>query len=376
MTTPLLSMPPRTPMKYFLPLLLLLLPQVAHAQSASALLAGQRQPLQVTVVPVYQAYTLYEQTTTEISVPVTLFVPIRRNWGVSVRAAWAQVSGDGVTDLSGITDAQTYVSYYQPLGKGSIVLGMGLNLPSGKQQLTQEEFATLALLSRNAYNFQTPSFGLGLGFSPSFTLAYPIGEGLAVGVGAAYQYRGGFVPLENMPDPYDPGDEILVTGGFDARLSRTVSLVADVTYTMYDIDTVGEAEVFEAGDKLVTTVQLRHRGVRTQSWLLARYRSRAKSSLAVAEGTLVEEAEKVLPNQADVMAGFRTVLAPSFAVGLRAEVRHFDETMALPGVQTIYGLGGTVEVIATPQLRIPARFVYQGGDISGIEVGVGLHVRL
>ena len=281
------------------------------AQPASVPLAGQRQPFQVSVYPAYQSLTQGEQTITQLSVPLEAYLPLGRKGGLSLRTAWAQVQGDGLADLSGLTDAQGYLSFYQPLGRGSVVVGLGVNLPSGQRELTRDEFATQVLLSRNEYDFQTSSFGLGLGLSPGLTVAVPLGEAVVVGIGGAYQYHGAFEPLENMPEAYKPGDELLVTGGLDIRLTQALSWAADVTYTTYRPDEVGEAEVFEAGNKLVGAAQLRYRSRTVQSWLYARYRSRAKNSLAAADSALVEEVVKSLPDQVEVFAGVRTRLASS-----------------------------------------------------------------
>jgi hypothetical protein len=253
---------------------------------------------------------------------------------------------------------------------------VGVNLPSGKQALTQEEFETLTLLSRNQYDFQTPSFGLGLGVSPGLTLAFPLSEAVVIGLGAAYQYRGDFEPLEDMPDTYRPGDELLITGGLDVRFGLAVSFSADVTYATYRADQLGIEEVFAAGDKVLVGGQLRYVGRLNQFRLAARYRSRARNSLAAAGGTLVEEDEKMFPDEIEVFTDHRTRLAGFLYGSVLGEARFYNETLLLPDLRALYGAGLGLELAVSPHVHFPAWFLYQFGDLTGLEAVFGLRARL
>ena len=70
------------------------------------------------------------------------------------------------------------------------MLNLGANLPSGKSEVTPEEFVTLSVISQSLFNFRTPSLGQGLGYTPGLTVAFPLGNQLALGLGVAYQRRG------------------------------------------------------------------------------------------------------------------------------------------------------------------------------------------
>lgn len=372
-------------MKRFVPLLITLaLPGLAVAQPTSfepqgqTVLAGQRRPTQISIMPLYQQFEDDDVELTEVSAAFFLFVPIGRNLGMGLRAygGTAEVTGISTSDatepesISGLADAQVTLSYYQPVGSGSVVANVAVNLPTGQQQLTPMEFLTVAFISQNLYGFQVPSFAQGFSVAPSLTIAFPLGEQVAGGLGVSYNYRDTFEPLENMEDAYDPGDEVLLTGGFDVRFTPQTTFSADASYALYQADEIGEQEVFQAGDKTVVSAQLRHAMGRSDLWLFGRYRSRAKNDLLNGDELILEE-ERTTPNEIEAMGRFTFPAGQRLAVGLLAEARIFDETPVFEAA-SVFGGGLAPTLVVSPSVRIPARFLYFGGDVTGFEVGVGL----
>ena len=82
----------------------------------------------------------------------------------------------------------------------------------------------------------------------------PVGDALVVGAGVAYQYRGQFAPRENASE-YDPGEELLVTGGLDYKLSPRAAVSADLTYATYGEDDWGGVKL-SAGSRVTATAQV------------------------------------------------------------------------------------------------------------------------
>ena len=357
----------------FLILSVLLAAGAVQAQPAETYVAGQRQPTHITLLPIYQQFDDGNLQLSEFSVPLTAFFPVRRDLGVSLRVGQASARADNLESISGLTDVQLTATYARPVGTGSVVLGLGVNLPSGTQELTAQEFETLALVSLNVFGFQVPSFGRGPGLAPSVTWAQPVSETFVVGLGVAYQLRGAFDPRDDLTGSYDPGDELLLTGGFDARLAPGTSLSGDVTYTRYTTDTVGDAEVFETGDKIVVTAQLRRAMGFHTLWVLGRLRTRSAGDVLVTGQPV--EAEKFNPDVTEVRGQYRHRVSPRLFVAVHAQARFFEALPTLPQTN-VFGAGLAPEFVLSRQVRLPVRATYYFGDLTGFEVGGGLALRL
>jgi len=344
------------------------------AQESALYLSSQQPPVRISAGVLYQQYAEDGGDIAELSIPVALFVPVGRSLAFSVIASQATATGDTLETVSGISDAQVGLSYYQRVGQSSVVVSFGVNLPSGKRELTQQEFETSIFLSQHFYNFRVPGFGQGFNIAPGIVWAFPVGEGVVLGVGASYQRKGGYKPQDGMADDYDPGDEVLLTGGLDYRVSPTANVSADVTYTIYGGDVLGDADVYQTGDKLTATVQwlgyLRANELR----LVARYRSQAKSSRPAVVDT-TDKALRTLPAQVLLLGAYRHQLSPRISLGVLAQGRLFGETDVFES-RTLFDVGLAPAVALSDQVTLRTRFLYTLGDFTGFEAGAGLDVAL
>ncbi len=354
-------------------LLMLALAAEAIAQDDALYLSSRQQPIRISIGALYQSYTEDDSTLSEVSIPLAVSVPLGRNLGVSLIASQASASGDAVESLSGVSDAQVGLSYYQQIGQGSVVVSLGVNLPSGKSELTPQEFETAIFLSQHFYNFRVSGFGQGFNVSPGVVVAFPVSENAVFGVGASYQLKGAYTPIEGMDD-YDPGDEILLTGGFDYRAGPTTNFSADVTYTIYGSDTFGDADVFSAGDKVTATAQWLRYIRANELRFVARYRSISKSSRPAVVGVAGEEL-RTLPAQVFLRGVYRHRLNPTFTLGVLAQARLFDETDNFSS-KTLFDVGLMPEVALSNNTALRLRFLYTLGDFTGFEAGGGLAFEL
>jgi hypothetical protein len=334
-----------------------------------------RQSSSMNIMPLYQRWTVKGgESFAEFSTPVFVYLALSPYMSLGLRGSQANADGDKRQELSGFTDTQIDFNYH--LEQLNLILTLGLNLPSGKKELTPAEFATSSLLGLNFYNFQVPNFGQGLNVSPGFSWAWPVHENVVIGLGASYQYKGQFKPLANMAVNYDPGDEILLTGGIDLRLPQNMALSADIIFTTYGTDKRGAKPVFAAGDRAVTTAQFRYYFQYNELWFVARYRSKTKNSLVVG-GELVPEKKKTTPDHLEVLGLFRRRFSEKFYNGFLVEGRFYERTAAYAALN-IFGAGLAPEILLSSNLKIPLRFKYllgkqKGGpDILGIEAGAGL----
>jgi len=343
----------------------------ATARQTNVSLASGRQPVRGSVTAVYQSYDDDGFKASELSIPISISAPLGSNITMSLHAAQMSVSGD-LVKLSGISDTQVILSYARRAGNGSFVFSLGASLPTGKSDLTQEEFTTVILISQRAFDFRVPSLGQGFGIAPSLTYAVPVGAGTALGLGASYQVRGAYKPFDTLTEDYTPGNEILLTGGVDTRIDARSALSFDVSHSIYAADQLGGVEVYEAGGK--TTISAMYRNVVgfNEFRLVGTYRTRAKSS-ELSGGELVTAGSRTLPNQFNLLASYRKRVQEDFEVTALAEGRMFDKT-SLYEKRSMVDLGLVPSYRLSPEATLVGRFVYTLGTITGLEAGAGVSV--
>ncbi len=334
-------------------------------------LTSQRQPLRIVVQPMYQYFEDTDRGITEWSVPLRATIPLREDLQLSLRGSFASATGDGLATVSGLSDAQASLSYVRPVGDGSVILSAGVNAPTGKQELTLSEFATATLLSQNFFDFRVPGFGQGLGLATGATWAVPVGEDVVLGLGGSFRYQGGYTPVEGMTEDYTPGNEVLITGGLDYRLSRTSALSGDVSFTIYGTDQLGDVDRFEAGNRFAAAVQYRRDQGYSTLRVLARYEGREKSTLP-AVGTGSAQELQLLPSEGAVRGVFTTRLGETADLEVWAGGRMFGETDAFDQ-KVLAVIGLMPQWAASDQLTLAPRIAYTGGDITGLEGGLMIY---
>jgi|GEM_PF-696062 hypothetical protein len=353
-------------------LLMSVWPQKAEAQANQISLSASRMPIKATMSAYYQQYNDGEKIINETSFPVSLMVPLSTKLSLGIWTSHASIGGDKIASLSGVADTQLLVSYVASVGNGSLVVSLGANLPSGKIELTTPEFDTAILLSQTAFNFRVPSYGHGFGLSPTLTWAIPVSSNLVLGLGAAYQHRSGYKPLEDFEDDYTPGNEILITAGFDSRISSNTALSLDVTHSLYEADKIGEVEIFDSGNKTVVTAMIRRVTGFNELRLIMAYRTRAKSS-ELAGTELVTQEQRTVPNELVGRLSYSMRLNSTYTTTWVLGARSYDET-AFYGSRQLVDIGVEPYVRLSDKMSLATRFIYTLGSIDGFEGGLGLVV--
>ncbi len=310
----------------------------------------------------------------EVSFPVSAYVPVNHSLGINFRTNQATVSGDGLTTLAGFTDSQIGFSYYmRSLGA---VFNLGLNIPSGKKELTLDEYSTSYLISFNHFNLYSPNFGQGLNVSPGLNWAHQLSEKFVIGLAASYQYKGDFKPVDFITEAYKPGDEITLNAGLDFTINETGTLSADIIYTSYFSDKIEGEDVFASGDKYVGYLHYqKYMGFNYLS-VIARFRSKAKNSIPVL-GKLVEEVEKSSPNQYELYGSYRMRMNNKTYMTFAGELRIYEETGVYSGVYLL-SAGLAPQYKLTPVMTLNGRIKIlrgsysTGQNLTGYELGVGL----
>jgi hypothetical protein len=349
---------------------------LVQAQQPSALYAdAERQPIRISMEGIYQTYSDDGEDISEVSVPLSFRLPFGDNIALSLQTNYAAVSGSDIETVSGIGDVQAVASYFQPVGAASLVFSLGLNATTGNSALTFEEFRASTLAGQTAYDLRVPTFGQGIRVVPAVTYAFPVGERVALGLGAAYQYRGPYEPLEDLPDTYDPGEEVLLTAGADLEVTPTSSVSIDFSFGLNSADTFGREgreQSFEPGNSVSVTGQylllLGFHEIRA----VGRYRTRGAAELPDA----AVDAETAVPNQIQFFTDARFALTPTFDLGARARVRLYGESAIFGESLTLFDLGLLPALMVSDRVGLTGRFVYTLGSFSGFTAGGGLRFAL
>ncbi|CAN0573927.1 unnamed protein product, partial [Laminaria digitata] len=224
------------------------------------------------------------------------------------------------------------------------------------------------------YGFCVPVLGQGLNISPGITVAYPLGDNVVGGVGFSYQLKGSFKPVVNMIDSFTPGNEMMITGGFDFRLADSWALSTNVSYVMYQADELGSTSVFESGAQTVAVLQvLGNVGGSNQMRVIARYRTKAKSTLPAGDQFIT--APRTIPEQFQVLGSYTLSIQENLNASLIGRVRHYQDTDFF-ATKTLFDVGASPEVAFSESVSAVMRFVYTFGSFPGVEIGGGLAFSL
>ncbi|RMH76794.1 MAG: hypothetical protein D6681_21310 [Calditrichaeota bacterium] len=339
----------------------------------------------IQVTPLSQSWSIdyggRETNLWEVSTGVRMRYFPHRNLSLSLRGALGATGGDP-REIRGPGDLQLDVTWHAR--SRHLVMGVGINLPSGKKALLPEEFQTSVLLSNTVFRFQVPNFGQGVQVSPHLTWATPLSENVVFGMGAAFKFSGPYRPRSTDSLDYDPGEELLLTAGFDLRLGPAAYLSGDAIVNFYTTDRLGDRDLLSPGPKLTAFLQYRQHFGFHELWLLARYRSRSRN-----EWIPTSEEFRALPNYGEVVGRFRARLHPMLSVGFLGEARFYgpvDPNMrgTLIGdlsEGSLFGIGLLPQISLTRRIALPLRVKYLKGNfrndlsLTGWEAGIGLAVQ-
>ncbi len=362
-------------MRHLLLLTLALLFALPVAAQPEALYIGrERRPLQVSVGGLYQRVWDGDQTLSQVSSPLYVFAPLTRSVGLSLASGPASTTGDGVASIGGLSDLQMAASYHRLIGSSSVVASLSANLPVGREGLTAEEFQTSQLIGRNAYAFRTPSYGQGFNIAPAVIFAFPLSETWAGGIGVSWNRRGAYEPADGLSDSFDPGDEVMLTAGADYRLTNRSALSGDLVYTLYGADKLDGETAFQAGNKIVGTLQFLLRRARDESRVVARYRTRARSDYLTG-GSLQSGAGRALPDEYLLRASYTRSPYPWLRASAYTQARLYAKIEAEPE-RTLLDIGLSPRFRLSDGFWLSTEAAFTAGSFSGFAAGMGIMAEL
>lgn len=338
---------------------------------------------ELVVAPAYQHV---DDETTQLdawSTRMQLTVPVLARTMVQGRIQYGLTTGETpsqvLSTVQGFTDLQLRVQHVERIRQGQLVLEVDADLPTGAEGLTARELRTTIQTSQRPYGFRVPTFGQGWAVAPSVTWAMPLSTDLAIGMGVAGRYRGGYRPLASSTADYVPGHEVEVRLGADYRLSNASTVALDGTATYITPDTESGETRFDA--KYTAAVRAQYmwqrdeQAVRVQaryeSWPESRYRPVLLTDDRVGTGAPVTR--KVLPSVWQSVAGYTRTIAGPLGIGLRTSLAHYTATNRFDA-QTV------ARMQVAPRLQwedttLTVHTTYTTGSFSGMEAGLRTAIR-
>ena len=160
---------------------------------------------------------------TQWSLPITVAVPIGQRWSVDLTGAYATsdislseqdpVTGTSSYSLSGLSDLRIRATGH--LVGDNVLVTAGINLPTGKTELDEEELSALRVVGAPALSLQVPVLGVGAGGTLGLVLARQFGQ-WATALGTSYEMRRQYTPISlaaGIPVDFSPGDAVRVSLG-------------------------------------------------------------------------------------------------------------------------------------------------------------------
>lgn len=336
-----------------------------------------------------QSYTTDDGTVQQTTIPLRASVRVSRSIEVQYRTAFATADGDGLETVSGLTDTQIGARFSQPVGRGVLDLSLTTSLPTGQTSLTLAELATASTLSIDDYAFATPSFGRGMVVAPGVSVALPVGETTALGLGAVYSVASDYTLVALDPEPYAPGDELLLTAGLDAAFGRSGLVTVEGSFTRYGEDAYREA-TYQPGSMVSGAIRVAMGSGPVRTRALASLRRVTDGTFDVPDAALRVAVPYTRPTQAALGLGV-DVVQSQFGVSLTGGLRYLgsEETpnedapiSALADQQVLldWSLAPTLRLSPTAHLRASLTATRAIGEdaedapLSGTRASVGLRV--
>ena len=336
---------------------------------------------------------------TQWSVPIAVAVPIGDRWTVDLTSAYASsevdlgsvdpVTGSNGYSLSGLADVRLRATG-RIIGD-AVLLTAGINLPTGKTELNEEELSALRIVAAPALSLQVPVLGVGGTGTLGVIVARPLGA-WNWAFGASYEMRNKYTPVSiaaGLPVDLSPGDAVRLSLGTDRLIgqnSMTLGLSADF-FSEEKLEPDESTGVPSVPTKLgpIYTVDWQFNAVTSRFreltfYIVDRYRTEYERS-----GVKTPDSEA---NYLDV--GVRSVLgvAPSTGVLVALNGRHHtgmdsDQYITTAAIASGALTLGLVQQIATnyslqPFVRVQGGRM-ESGDVSstvtGFSGGLSLGIR-
>ncbi len=301
----------------------------------------------------------------QIVFPVAIFYPVRPDLYLNISSSPAMTRYENIK-MTGLSDTYVGVTYVLPGER--IMLNAGLGTPTGKTELTSDEFFLTQILSENAFQFRLPSYGQGFHAKVGVGFAYPVSEKLVLGAGANYVYKLAFNPIKDQDIEYQPGPETGIYLGLGIRLAENVQMNLDGVYTIYGADKSGDVITFASGDKLLFNATVLGRLGNTTLFTAARWRQKGKNELGI---TLMPETKNSNGDQIELLVQWQFMERGPLMMQLLGDGRFYSKNGYDDRGATIYGGGIGIQYKFSPSVAFRLNVKgYTGTYLSIVDTSI------
>lgn len=323
-------------------------------------------------------------TYSQFLIPVAGFIPLQDNMELRFQAANTSQSadiGDQDNSLSGLTDIRLQLN--KSLSDDKYLLSFGLNLPTGKKELsTDEEIYVMAGLAENYLSFPVRRLGEGFGFNMLAGGATTNGNARLGGT-IMLQYNGKYTAYEGEGE-YDPGEMLSITLSGDTK-SKSAVYSLNAVFTLFTDDKLDDQKIRKSSTQLDFLAGMQMPGEKTTLSGHARLLLRGRNTNYVPGTEEVSDQLRLYGNEFSLGAGLTYHPAKTWSFTSRAEIRIIGEneyeqtsTQYMDG-STIFALGGSYARQLGSELNGTVGFRYYTGsadggdyDLSGYQFTVGI----
>lgn len=346
-------------------------------------------------MPVYQSWKVMGNSAfSEFTNSLSLGYYTSNNGRLSFSTKYASVGGD-LNSLKGFSDSQ--LSFRQSLPDYNLIFSIGLNLPSGRTKLTNNQYQTLKIISQGLFSLNTPVFGQGTNVILGVTWVHQMSDNFVIGLGLSYQIKSSYQPLQDYSEKYKPANEVSVTGGFDLKLPNTQTLTGDITAIFYGNDQMNGNDVFSSGSRTMLDLMYKKyigynmfSATAFYSIVSEKYFDQnvfsdinILNNLSAADVQLLYslvDNVKLNPNQFYIRAGFDQRFTPLFSLGYGIFLSAYEKTISYFSGYTLYGLMVTPSFKLSPSVTVPVLLKYARGgagnkpSIQNFTIGAGINL--
>lgn len=316
----------------------------------------------------------------EAALPSTYSFPVGKRLALDVVTApfGAAFEPSAGKPLHLISISDTYIRGSYILGNNRALLTVGVGVPSGNTELTNDEAALSGIAANRPLNNPVTNFGTGLNINVGLAVAHEIGAWV-FGLGVGYSQRGEYnFNFNGQQGKIDPGDEFNVTVGVDREFG-SAKFIADLIYTHYLEDKSGLLDPYQAGDKLLFTGRLiLPLGFLNPVIISAGNRIRQ-------DNTSTNPALKENGNEFEFRTTAIASLGNSFALKFIYLTQIYGDANLGGEGANIQGFGGGIVLKASRHFTFDPTFIYSTGsidtgpdtetDVTGYEITGGFTFR-
>ncbi|MEZ5360346.1 MAG: hypothetical protein R3F48_16135 [Candidatus Zixiibacteriota bacterium] len=325
-----------------------------------------------------------ETTISQFLIPIGGFIPLQDNMELRFQAANTTQKaeyGDTENKLSGLTDLRLQLN--KSLSDDKYLLSLGLNLPTGKKELTtDDEVFVMAGLSENYLSFPVRLLGEGFGFNMLAGGAMTRGNSRLGGT-VMFQYNGKYKAYENEGE-YDPGEMFSVSVNADTKSEKALYSLSAVL-TLYTDDKLNDNKIRKSSTQVDFLAGAQFPGEKLTFAGNARLLLRGRNTSYVPNTEEIEEQLRLYGNELTLAAALSYHPAKTWSFTPKAELRmiggnEYESTSTrYMDASTIFGLGGSYARKLGEDINGTVGFKYYTGsadggdyDLSGYQFTLGL----